>query len=274
MAFLDTLVNTFGGQLFDMDWKPQLESEPWKKAVTFYVDLLNKYGPPGRRANGFNENLALFSQRPLRACGSMPPSRAGFIYDPKQSKVADKVGFAQAPIERDAARAATGSGPGRWRSRSLARRSRRRKKFIEWATSKDYIKLVGEKEGWVIVPPGTRKSHLRECGVSEGGPVRQVRREGHRHRRPDSTRPRTRPYTGVQFAAIPEFQAIGTQVGQQIAAALAGQSTVDQALKTSQDAPSSARWSRRATSSRPPTWGAPAGRPGPLADRAEAQAIA
>ncbi len=42
------------------------------------------------------------------------------------------------------------------------------------------------------------------------------------------------PYTGVQYADIPEFQAIGTQVGQMIAAALAGQQTVDQALSNAQ----------------------------------------
>ena len=30
------------------------------------------------------------------------------------------------------------------------------------------------------------------------------------------------PYTGVQFATIPEFQGIGTNVGQNIAAALTG----------------------------------------------------
>ena len=41
-------------------------------------------------------------------------------------------------------------------------------------------------------------------------------------------------YVGVQFAGIPEFQAIGTQVGQMMAAALTGQMTVDQALKQAQ----------------------------------------
>ncbi|MEY2875485.1 MAG: hypothetical protein RLZZ373_2856, partial [Pseudomonadota bacterium] len=51
MAFLSTLVNTFGGQWFDMKWKPQLESKPWKDAITFYVDLLKNYGPPGSSAN-------------------------------------------------------------------------------------------------------------------------------------------------------------------------------------------------------------------------------
>ena len=39
---------------------------------------------------------------------------------------------------------------------------------------------------------------------------------------------------GIQFVAIPEFQGIGTAVGQQFSAALTGQMTVKQALSTSQ----------------------------------------
>ena len=42
------------------------------------------------------------------------------------------------------------------------------------------------------------------------------------------------PYTGVQFVAIPEFQAIGNYVGQQISASLAGQQSVEMALANSQ----------------------------------------
>ncbi|MEM9489721.1 MAG: sugar ABC transporter substrate-binding protein, partial [Myxococcota bacterium] len=42
------------------------------------------------------------------------------------------------------------------------------------------------------------------------------------------------PYVGVQFVAIPEFQGIGTAVGQQFAAALAGTTPVDQALDNAQ----------------------------------------
>ena len=49
----------------------------------------------------------------------------------------------------------------------------------------------------------------------------------------DSTLPKS-PYVGVQFAAIPEFQAIGIAVGQQMSAALAGKTSVDKALKASQ----------------------------------------
>jgi len=43
------------------------------------------------------------------------------------------------------------------------------------------------------------------------------------------------PYVGVQFVAIPEFQGIATEVGQQFSAALAGQISVDDALKAAQD---------------------------------------
>ena len=42
------------------------------------------------------------------------------------------------------------------------------------------------------------------------------------------------PYTGIQYVDIPEFQALGDQVSQQIAAAIAGTATVDQALQRSQ----------------------------------------
>jgi sorbitol/mannitol transport system substrate-binding protein len=44
------------------------------------------------------------------------------------------------------------------------------------------------------------------------------------------------PYVGVQYAAIPEFQGIGTAVGQQFAAALSGSMTVDAALAAAQSA--------------------------------------
>jgi sorbitol/mannitol transport system substrate-binding protein len=42
------------------------------------------------------------------------------------------------------------------------------------------------------------------------------------------------PYTGVQYVDIPEFQELGTQVSQQIAAAMAGTTTVDKALAQAQ----------------------------------------
>src|SRR2546427_1847161 len=59
MALISTMANSFGAQWFDMAWKPQLTSQPWKNAANFYVDLLKNYGPPGSSFNSFNEILAL-----------------------------------------------------------------------------------------------------------------------------------------------------------------------------------------------------------------------
>ena len=39
-----------------------------------------------------------------------------------------------------------------------------------------------------------------------------------------------KPYVGVQFAAIPEFPEVGTAVAQEIAAALSGAKSVEEAL--------------------------------------------
>ena len=49
-----------------------------------------------------------------------------------------------------------------------------------------------------------------------------------------STRVRA-PYEGLQFVSIPEFQDLGTRVGQQMSAAIAGSTSVDEALQQSQE---------------------------------------
>jgi sorbitol/mannitol transport system substrate-binding protein len=233
MAFLTTLVNTNGGQWFDMSWKPQLESKPWKDAIKFYVDLLNKYGPPGSSANSFNEILALYNEG---KCGMWVDATiaASFISDPKQSKVADKVAFAQAPV------AVTPKGANWLWAWALAipagsKNQEAAQKFIAWATSKDYVKLVGKETGWGSVPTGTRKSTYTTPEFLKAAKFADAEKKAIDSANPnDSTLPKS-PYVGVQFAAIPEFQAIGIAVGQQMSAALAGKVTVDEALKSSQN---------------------------------------
>ena len=98
MAFVGPMVNAFGGRWFDEEWNPQLTSEPWVNAVTYYVDLMNNYGPPGASANGHNENRALFA---TGKCATWvdATSAAGYIFNPDESQVADTTGFFQAPKE-------------------------------------------------------------------------------------------------------------------------------------------------------------------------------
>ena len=234
MAFLTTLVNTFGGQWFDMQWKPQLESKPWKDAITFYVDLLKNYGPPGSSANSFNEILALYNEG---KCGMWTDATiaAPFITDPKQSKVADKVAFAQAPTMN------TPKGANWLWAWALAVPSGTKKqdaaqKFVSWATSKEYIELVAKTNGWAAVPTGTRKSTYANPAFQKAAVFAAAEKAAIDSANPnDATLPKS-PYVGVQFAAIPEFQSIGVAVGQQMSAALAGKTSIDAALKASQTA--------------------------------------
>ncbi|WP_341888851.1 sugar ABC transporter substrate-binding protein [Variovorax sp. YR752] len=234
MAFLSTMANSFGAQWFDMSWKPQLESKPWKDAVTFYVDLLKNYGPPGSSANSFNEILALYNEG---KCGMWIDATiaASFITDPKQSKVADKVAFAQGP------QAVTTKGANWLWAWALGipastKNAADAQKFIAWATSKDYINLVAKEKGWAAVPTGTRKSTYANPEFTKAAKFAAAEKAAIDSANPnDSTLPKS-PYVGVQFAAIPEFQAIGIAVGQQMSAALAGKVTVDAALKASQAA--------------------------------------
>src|SRR3954471_7403235 len=232
MAFLSTMANSFGAQWFDMSWKPQLDSKPWKDAVTFYVDLLRNYGPPGSSANSFNEILALYNEG---RCGMWIDATiaASFITDPKQSKVADKVAFAQAPYS------ATQKGANWLWAWALAipagsKNTDAAQKFINWATSKEYIDLVAKEKGWAAVPTGTRKSTYANPEFLKAASFAVAEKKAIDSANPNDSTLLKSPYVGVQFAAIPEFQAIGIAVGQQMSAALAGKSTVDAALKASQ----------------------------------------
>ncbi len=234
MAFLSTMANSYGAQWFDMKWKPQLESKPWKDAVTMYVELLTKYGPPGSSANSFNEILALYNEG---KCGMWIDATiaASFITDPKQSKVADKVAFAQGPY------AVTQKGANWLWAWALAvpagtKNADAAQKFVTWATSKDYINLVAKTNGWAHVPTGTRKSTYANAEFQKAAVFAAAEKAAIDSANPnDSTLPKS-PYVGVQFAAIPEFQAIGLAVGQQMSSMLAGKTTIDAALKASQTA--------------------------------------
>ena len=234
MAFITTLVNTYGGRWFDEEWNPELNSEPWTNAVQFYVDLLNDYGPPGASSNGFNENLALFA-RGNCAMWVDATSAAGKLFDENESDVADSLGFAPAPI------AETPKGSHWLWSWALAIPASSEKQeaaleFITWATSEEYIELVGETEGWTSVPPGTRESTYANKQYTEAAPFADFVLKAIKETDPNDSTLEPNPYVGVQTVNIPEFQSIGTQVGQTIAAALTGDTTVEQALDNAQRA--------------------------------------
>jgi sorbitol/mannitol transport system substrate-binding protein len=232
MAFLTAMSNSFGAKWFDEDWKPQFDSKPWADTLNFYMDLMTKYGPPGASTNGFNENLSLFQQG---KCGMWIDATvaASFVTNPKDSTVADKVGFALAP---DNGLGKRGNWLWAWSLAVPAGSDAKdaAKKFIAWATSKDYTALVAEKEGWANVPPGTRTSLYQNPEYTKAAAFAEMTLNSINSADPTQPAVDPVPYTGVQFVAIPEFAGIATQVGQEFSAALAGQKSVDEALAKAQ----------------------------------------
>ena len=230
-AFITTMANSYGARWFDENWKPQFDSPEWKATLTDYLDLLTNYGPPGASANGYNENLTLSLQG---KCGIRMDATvsASSLLDPSQSEFADKVGFALAP---DAGLGKRANWLWAW-SLAIPASSQKQeaaKTFIDWATNKDYLALVAANEGWANVPPGTRTS-LYENPEYASLPFAKLTIDSINAADPNNPTVDPVPYTGVQFVAIPEFQGLGTAVGQEFSAALAGQKTADEALAAAQ----------------------------------------
>ena len=232
MAPLTTIANTFGARWFDMAWEPQLDAPEWAAATRFYVDLLRRCGQPGPTGTGFTEALTLMAQG--RAAMWVDATvAAGFLSDSAESRIAADVGFAHAPL-----------GPvskgNHWLwvwSLAIPRTSSRQREaltFISWATSKRYVRQVGESFGWDRIPPGTRASTYADEGYRRKAPYAPLVLEAITTADPaDPTRDPV-PYTGIQYVGIAEFQGIGTDVSQLVAEALTGKLTVEQALSRAQ----------------------------------------
>jgi sorbitol/mannitol transport system substrate-binding protein len=231
MASLDTVVNTFGGQWFNMGWKPQLTSPAFETATNFYVNLVRKYGEPGAANDSFNQLLTLYGQG--KCAMWYDATVAATSIAGTYPSIFAKTGYAFAPVKF------TKSSGWLWTwalgiPKGVSNQSDAWK-FVSWATSKAYDSLVASKYGWQAVPPGTRTSlyhnpkYLQAAKAFAGITLASI----------DSTNPlhptvHPAPYVGIQYVDIPQFESLGVQVAQQIAAAIAGTESVSQALKTSQ----------------------------------------
>lgn len=234
MAVMTTVANTFGARWFDENWEPQLTSPEWNEAISFYINLINDCGQPGPTSVGFVEALTLMSQGQAGMWVDATVA-AGFLADPNQSEIVDSLGFALAPV-----------GPvpkgNHWLWSwnlgipSTTEHPAEALQFITWATSVDYINLVGETNGWQTIPPGTRISTYENQNYLDAAPFAETVLSLMLAADPtDSTRDPV-PYVGIQFVGIPEFQGMGTDASQFIAEAFVGDVTVEQALQNANDA--------------------------------------
>ena len=226
MAFVGPMVNAFGGRWFDVEWKPQLTSEPWKNAVSYYVKNMNEYGPPGATSNGHNENRALFATGHC-AMWVDATSAAGYIFNP-EGEPGRRQDLVRAGADRgDQQRLGLVLGLGAGHP-----------ELLEEGRRRQVVREMGDLQGIHHASSATRSAGSRHLPArasrpttipkyQEAAPFAKVVYDAVASA--DITKPTKDPvpYIGIQYVAIPEFQGIGTTVGQQVAAALAGQVTVD-----------------------------------------------
>ncbi|WP_020668230.1 extracellular solute-binding protein [Amycolatopsis nigrescens] len=233
LAPFTTVANTFGARWFDQDWNAQLTSPEFRAAADFYVNLLREHGEVGASSAGFSECGNRYAQGQA-AMWYDATVMAGTNESPEDSKVVGKSGYVPAPVNKT-------ESSGWLYTWSLAMPKVTEHKaeawdFMRWMTDKQFVQKVGTQLGWNRVPPGCRQStyqlpEYREAAKAYAQPTLDA------ISRADQRRTMTEPvpYPGIQFVGIPEFQDLGTRVSQQLSAAVAGQITVDEALRQSQE---------------------------------------
>ena len=232
MAPLTTLVNTFGGTWFTQDWQAQLNSPAWADATKFYIDLVRNHGESGAPQAGFTECLNNMTQGKV-AMWYDATSAAGQL-EAAHSPVKSKIGYVPAPVVNTKS-----SGwlyTWAWGIQQASKNHDAAWKFISWASSKDYEKLVGTQLDWSKAPAGKREStYVNPDYLSIAGAFAKPTEIAIQTADPRNPGTQPRPTIGIQFVDIPEFTDLGTQVSQQISSALAGQTTIDAALKRGQE---------------------------------------
>lgn len=218
-APLTTVVQTFGGSWFDIDWNEGVSSPEFIEAVEFYTNLVRDYGQADPVSASFPECLSNVSNG-TSAMWYDATSAAGSL-EAEGSVVAGKMGYAYAPVKE------TDQSGWLW-SWNLAIPSTTENleeawTFVRWATSKEYIQLVGNEIGWPNLPPGSRASTYEipeyAAVAAAFGPLTvEIMNDVN----PSQPGVNPQPWTGIQFVSIPEFQDIGNRLAQDLAPVFAG----------------------------------------------------
>jgi sorbitol/mannitol transport system substrate-binding protein len=230
-APLTTVVNTFGGTWFEKDWTPKVDAPEFTAATNFYVDLVRAHGENGAPQAGFTECLNNLVQGNV-AMWYDATSAAGSL-EAADSPVKGKIGYVAAPVEKTKS-----SGwlyAWSWSIQQASTKKDSAWKFLSWASSRQYEELVGAQVGWSSVPAGKRAStyknpdYLKEAGAFAAPTEAAISSAD-----PRNPGVQPRPAIGIQFVDIPEFTDLGTQASQYVSSAIAGQMSVDEALKRGQ----------------------------------------
>lgn len=227
VAAMHTVAQTFGGAIYDMDWNPTINSPEFVEAIDFYTTLARDYGQADPVGSSFPECLNNVKNG-TSAMWYDATSAAGSL-EAADSPVAGKMGYAYAPVKE------TDQSGWLW-SWNLAipettQNLEEAWTFVRWATSKEYLELVGNEIGWANVPPGSRASIYENPNYQEAAAAfADITVEIMNDVNPSQPGVNPQPWTGIQFVSIPEFQDVGNRLGQDLAPVFAGTATAQEVL--------------------------------------------
>ena len=232
-APLTTVVNTFGGTWFDEGWNAQVNSPDFVEATQFYVDLVRAHGEPGAPQAGFTECLTNMTQGTV-AMWYDATSAAGSL-EAAGSPVKGKLAYAAAPVVETEASGWIYSWA--WGMQAASDNKDAASQFIKWASSKEYEQLVADEFGWERAPAGKRSSTYANPAYQQAAAAfYQATEAAITAADPQDPGVQPRPVPGIQFMAFPEFAALATAVSQDVSSAIAGRTTVQEALDRGQRA--------------------------------------
>jgi sorbitol/mannitol transport system substrate-binding protein len=226
-APLTTVVQTFGGNWYDMEWNATVDTPEWKEAVSFYKEMLDASGESDPVSYSFNECLTALKEG--KAAMWADASVAASILEADDSPVKGKMAYTHMPVVETAESGWLWSWnlaiPTSTKNQAAA------EDFVKWATSKEYQQLVGEELGWALVPPGARTSTYSIPEYQEAAAAfAPITLDVMSSVNPKQPGVNPQPWVGIQYVSIPEFQDVGNQCAQLIADYLADRSSIDEAL--------------------------------------------
>ncbi len=239
-ASFTTVLNTFGGTwwLANDDGSigaAQVDQPEFAEALNFYIDLINDAGQDDAANSSFNQCLDQYQNGQVAMWYDATVAAATLEAD--DSPVQGLNDFALAPTN------VTDASGWLW-SWALAipvstTNQDAAWEYISWATSEEYINLAGSSlpGGWAGAPPGTRLSTYanpdyiaaaeafaqKTLDAMEAAPINNP-----------GTTPRP-GLPGVQYVGVPEFQDVAGRCTEQFSSAIAGNTSVEDALAACQE---------------------------------------
>ena len=244
-ATLTTVVNTFGGTWWEAneDGTPSVAqiNQPdsgFRTAAEFYIDLAQNFGIDDPANAGFDQCLDEFQNGNVALW--YDSTSAAPILEASNSPIAGNVGYTLAPTNLTNA-----SGWLRSQSFVINDIAETREtveaswEFISWATSAEFARIAAENLPGDLadVEQNTRLStHANPEFVESNQPYGDLVLEAITTSPIDNPGTTPRPGVGgVQFVGVPEFQDIANRCTQHLSDAIAGETSVDDALDACQE---------------------------------------